>query len=100
MPRESARDKATRLLSEGRVIVTRADRDYIEAKVRGEGAIHSTGFLAGHWYCSCPSTGTNCSHVQSLKRISAPDLQPSPPLRRDEQDARIRSGNYDQGFDR
>lgn len=77
MPRESARAKASRLLIEGRVIVTRCDRDYIEAKVRGEGAIHSTGFLAGRWWCSCPSIGEGCSHIWSLKKISAPDLQPT-----------------------
>jgi hypothetical protein len=97
MPRESARDKATRLLSEGRVIVTRADRDYIEAKIRGEGAIHSTGFLAGRWWCSCPSVGENCSHIWSLKRISAPDLAPSPTLQRNETDARISRGSWDAG---
>jgi hypothetical protein len=96
MPRENARTKATRLLSEGRVIVTRADRDYIEARVRGEGAIHTAGFLAGRWWCSCPSVGENCSHIWSLKRISAPDLQPSQTLTRNETDERIKPG-YDGG---
>ena len=91
MPREDARTKAARLLIEGRVIVVRADRDHIEAKIRGEGAIHTTGFLAGQWWCSCPSKGEGCSHIWSLKRISAPDLQPpAPTLKRNETDVRIR----------
>ena len=80
MPRETARQKSDRLLLEGRVIVIRADRTHIEATVRGEGSIHSVGFMANRWFCSCPARSEACSHIFALKRISAPDLQPEPPI--------------------
>lgn len=74
MPRDSARVKADRLLLEGRVIVVACDRGYIDARVRGEGAIHQTGYVAGRFYCTCPARGEGCSHIWALKRISAVDL--------------------------
>lgn len=88
MARESARDKAGRLLLEGRVIVVACDRAYIDARVRGEGAIHQTGYVAGRWYCTCPAR-QNCSHVWALKRISAVDLGQTGPLRKGETDAGV-----------
>ena len=101
--RETAREKATRYLCEGRVVIVRADFDYIEAKVRGEGALYSVGYLAGKWWCSCPSVGEGCSHIWALKRISAVDLQPSQGLRLHEQDARLSTGTRsprENGFER
>ena len=76
MARESARDKATRYLAEGRVILVRVDRAAVVGKVRGEGAIHTTWWQAGDWVCDCPHQArtTDCSHIHALRRITAVDL--------------------------
>ena len=77
MARESARDKATRYLAEGRVIVTRVDRRAIVANIRGEGAMWRTWWTPTGWACDCPHEArtTRCSHIYALQRITAADLE-------------------------
>ncbi len=76
MPRESARDKATRYLAEGRVILVRVDRRAVVGKVRGEGTIWTTRWEAGAWSCDCPNQARSfCSHVHALRRVTAVDIE-------------------------
>ncbi|WP_436792614.1 hypothetical protein [Actinospongicola halichondriae] len=75
MARETVRDKAGRYLLEGRVILNRVDARMVVARVRGDGAIYSTGWANGAWSCDCPHQArTDCSHVLALKRVTAIDL--------------------------
>lgn len=75
MPRESARDKASRYLVEGRVAILEAGRYGIAAHVRGEGHIYVTRWF-GDWSCTCPhpNRSTHCSHVLACQRVVAIDL--------------------------
>lgn len=75
--RQNARDKASRLLTEGRVICRYVDRTRAIAFVRGEGVIHRTAFEHGSWTCSCPARTDQCSHLYALRRIVAVDLNPN-----------------------
>lgn len=74
MAREGARDRASRLLVEGRVIVTSVGPDHAEALVRGEGVVHRARLEGGVWTCSCPVRSPNCSHLYALRRVIAVDL--------------------------
>lgn len=74
MPRESAHDKASRLLTEGRVIVVEASRYGFVCTVRGEGHLYRTAFQFGSWSCTCQAHRPTCSHIAAAKRISAVDL--------------------------
>lgn len=75
MPRESAYDKGSRLLTEGRVIVAEVTRYGVVAKVRGEGAVYRTAWQFGTWICTCPAFRPTCSHIAAVKRVTAVDLE-------------------------
>ena len=72
--RENASAKARRLLTEGRVIVTRVDGRHVDAIVRGDsGAVYSVRHLPGHWSCSCTAAPyARCSHLRAVQLITAP----------------------------
>ncbi len=72
MAPETARTKATRLLTEGRLMVTRVEpTGRVEAKCRGEGTVYSLGYQWGEWRCSCEHRGPNCSHLVALRSVVA-----------------------------
>jgi len=72
MTRESAQDKACRIVSEGRVTVTHVNGEAITARVRGDAAEH----LVTHdrhtgWRCTCPTTArTRCSHKLAVGLVT------------------------------
>lgn len=74
MPRESAYDKGSRLLAEGRVIVLEASRHGVAARIRGEGHLYLTRWSFGTWSCTCPNPRPTCSHIAALKRVTAVDI--------------------------
>jgi uncharacterized Zn finger protein len=72
MPRETVREKARRLLAEGRVTVRRASPGTLAASVRGDSAReYRAGLEGGRWYCGCAHAAmtTRCSHVLALQLI-------------------------------
>lgn len=73
MARETARDKADRLLIEGRVVIVEVGRDIVLAKVRGEGRIHTCRYF-GSWTCTCEVRTDQCSHLHAVRRVVAVDL--------------------------
>lgn len=75
MPRETVRDKASRYLVEGRVVILEAGRYGCAAHVRGEGAIYVVRWF-GDWTCPHPNRSTHCSHVLACQRVVAVDLTP------------------------
>ena len=71
MPRESAHDKARRLLTEGRLDVRHVDAHTVVAKCRGDSAqIYSLGYDAGRWWCSCPCMTPECGHLKALRLVT------------------------------
>jgi len=79
MPRETAREKGSRLLVEGRLILTHVDAATVEATCRGEGTTYRLGYRAGAFHCQCLAGSTAkflaCSHVMALKRVVSIDLE-------------------------
>ena len=70
MPRESAHDKARRLLTEGRLDVRQVTERTAVAKCRGDSAqIYNLGYDRGRWFCSCPCATDQCSHLRALRLI-------------------------------
>jgi hypothetical protein len=74
MPRETAREKADRLLLEGRVVLTIVDPHTVRARVRGEGHIYKTEYAHGVWSCNCPARSDGCSHLHAVRRVVAVDV--------------------------
>lgn len=79
MPREPIADKARRYLTEGRVIVDLVTAKAVTASVRGDGAMHRTGWTpATGWWCTCPASQNHpagdCSHRAALRLVTATDL--------------------------
>lgn len=75
MPRENAHDKARRLVSEGRVVVTLVQGHHVTATVRGDTEFHAVFHRSGRWSCSCPASGSGsrpCSHIQATQLVTAP----------------------------
>lgn len=68
--RESAADKAQRLLTEGRVTIRRVDDRGVMADVRGDSGVHSVLFdpRAEMWSCDCEARG-RCSHIQAVTAV-------------------------------
>ncbi len=67
--RETAQLKARRLLSEGRVTISRVDEEVIVADVRGDSAeMYAVTWDPDGWACSCPALG-RCSHVRALMLV-------------------------------
>lgn len=73
--RENAAAKASRYLTEGRLIVTRVHQGRVTSSCRGEGHIWLQAHTAGAWRCTCPARSTACSHLIALRRVVAVDLQ-------------------------
>lgn len=71
MTRESAQTKGARLLTEGRLVVERAEPGVFAATARGSGAVHHVQFGSGGWSCTCPARAT-CSHLVAAHLIAAP----------------------------
>ncbi len=64
--RESTPEKALRLLTQGRLRVTKVDGDLVKAECRGDsGRVYELGHNNGQWICSCPAR-TSCSHMMAL----------------------------------
>ena len=71
MARENAATKARRLLTEGRLMVSFAAGNLIEADVRGDsGHIYHVIHSPGKWSCNCAARG-RCSHVSAVMLIAA-----------------------------
>jgi uncharacterized Zn finger protein len=79
VPRETARQKADRLLLEGRVSIVHVDANHVRAHVRGEGHIYRAGFTQGQWACNCPARSDGCSHLHALRRVVAVDIEQRQP---------------------
>lgn len=71
MPREDARTKGLRYLTEGRLTVTRVNGDDVEAVCRGGGEFFRCGHdrKSSRWYCDCPAK-TRCSHLWALQTVT------------------------------
>lgn len=72
--RETATDKAQRLLAEGRLMVREVNpvTRYVLAECRGDsGQVYTLGHDPGmdQWRCTCPELKRNCSHLQALKLV-------------------------------
>jgi hypothetical protein len=69
MPREDARSKAHRLLSEARVTIRTIGPDVIVARIRGDSAREYlvTWDPAG-WHCPCDALGP-CSHILATQLV-------------------------------
>jgi hypothetical protein len=69
--RESLREKAVRLLADGRVTVVWVDHERIEAHVRGTDAEHVVTYQRGGWRCSCDAARFNqrCSHLAATQLV-------------------------------
>lgn len=91
--RETFREKGTRYLTEGRLILVTVDPDRVIATCRGEGSVYRLGYAGGRWWCDCPARSENCAHVYACKRVVAIDLNPPRWIVPHEQDARIRANN-------
>lgn len=74
MPRESAADKARRLLVEARVTVIVRDRHHLQAEVRSDSGVehHVTHDQTAGWRCTCEATAYRsvCSHVMACQLIT------------------------------
>jgi hypothetical protein len=70
--RETVDAKARRYLVEARVRVLQCDEDagVIEAEVRGDCRIYSTGRDGEGWYCTCAARTVDCSHVRALRLVT------------------------------
>ena len=79
MTRESIDAKASRYLTEGRLIIDHLVDDRIRASVRGAGEIHRCGHdLARGWWCSCHRTNhQHCAHLAALQQVTARRQEPT-----------------------
>jgi hypothetical protein len=70
--RETLDGKARRYLTEARVRILHCDEEagIIEAEVRGDCRLYSTGRDAEGWYCSCAARTPDCSHVRALRLVA------------------------------
>lgn len=69
--RENAATKARRLLTEGRVTITRVDGAEINALVKGDSAgMYLVQHRPGWWTCPCDAISTLCSHVQAVMLVT------------------------------
>jgi hypothetical protein len=76
--RESAANKARRLLVEGRVQVVGVEQRGANAIVRGDsGHVHGVAFDGNAWSCSCPSQTASCNHIRALQLVVIVDNAPS-----------------------
>lgn len=78
MSRETANEKAARLLVTGRVEVRHVSDDRIAANVQGDHGDYSTGLHAGGWYCTCQFPWPRCSHLKALKLVTVRTVEAVP----------------------
>lgn len=71
MPNENARAKGQRLLTEGRLTITKLHDAVIAAECKGDsGEIYTLGYHPRTgWLCRCPARGT-CSHLRALQLVT------------------------------
>jgi uncharacterized Zn finger protein len=69
--RETVSEKASRLLTEGRVHVQRADGTRIAATVQGDHGRYVIVLDGERWACSCPSFRA-CSHIAAVELVATP----------------------------
>jgi hypothetical protein len=77
MTRENVTTKATRILVEGRLILTSIASGVVEGTVRGEGYLYRVGYRPeSGWSCQCAARGSRgaCSHLLAVRRCVAVDL--------------------------
>lgn len=74
MSRESAEAKASRYLSQGRLIISRVAPGEVDATCRGDGAVYRVGYRRGQWFCDCPARG-RCAHLLALGLVVAPSTE-------------------------
>jgi hypothetical protein len=68
---ETVDAKAARLLTEGRLVVTRVFGDYVDAVCMGDTGSYDLGHTPGRgWWCSCPVRTDRCSHLAALWLIT------------------------------
>lgn len=72
--RESAAVKASRLLHEGRLILTQVQPGSVRATCRGEGHVWQLAYERGRWVCDCPARSDACSHLRALRKVVAVDI--------------------------
>lgn len=65
--RENVETKGRRYLTEGRVLLRVLDEHagIVQADVRGDGAVWSTGRDEGGWFCTCPAR-SRCAHLVAV----------------------------------
>lgn len=69
--RENVREKADRLLTSSRLLVTSVVGGEIRAECRGDsGEVYHLGRYDETWRCSCPAR-TACSHLTALWHVTA-----------------------------
>jgi uncharacterized Zn finger protein len=70
MPRENARSRATRLLTERRVMIVRVLPTSVLAMVRGDsGELREVRWdPRGGWSCTCPALGF-CAHGHAVASV-------------------------------
>lgn len=71
---ETTREKALRLLQEGRLMVERVEPEtgFVLAHCRGDsGQLYDLGHdpRNDQWRCNCREMKGNCSHLQALKLV-------------------------------
>jgi hypothetical protein len=98
--RESLQEKALRLISDGRLVVTLVDGERVEARVCGTDREHIVTYERGGWRCSCEAARFNqrCSHLAAAQLVCRrPERRPAgltaERLRREQDEAgRVRNG--------
>jgi uncharacterized Zn finger protein len=89
MPRETALDKAGRLLSTGMVTVLQVDVEFISARVQGDTeGIHDVVYAAGRWWCDCSAFGA-CSHGIAVAKVTGGFRAGSKGFQEQERQARL-----------
>jgi len=70
MTRESANEKAGRLLAGGSIAVILAVPGLLDATVRGDHGLYAVTYRRGGFSCSCPAFG-RCAHLLAVLRCTS-----------------------------
>ena len=68
--RENVASKAIRIILERRLRILLVKGDRIYAECRGTDAMYHLGLDRGDWWCHCPNTTRNCSHIRALQYVT------------------------------
>jgi hypothetical protein len=76
-PRETARERGRRLVSEGRLVLRRVDGLGVLGFVRGDsGEVHRVSYTPGHGWRCCSPARTQCAHENAAQLVTiAPDTE-------------------------